>query len=241
MLQFKRWLKIVRRMWAAGFLRPVLVSSIAVGMAVLPGCSSKMPPVLPALPVVRHTPTLAAVARSLCRIHTHCRCTFFATLKLQHQQISMIGRLNLISATNFQLTAADEFGRMLFLVRRRPGHPNTVQAATGIPSRFALAIAQDIVISLLPPAHSSSPLLWRVLSPLHAVRLSYTDALGHIHHCLFTGSEGYLRRADITLANHQCLQVLYSRYNATGFPRKLWIRQPAQGWLLMLDFTGSHG
>ncbi|NNM87946.1 MAG: hypothetical protein HKL95_05455 [Phycisphaerae bacterium] len=211
-----------------------------MGLALLPGCRSNMAPVLPALPAARHTPAYAVVAHTISRMHVRCRRTLFATLKFQHQQISMIGRLNLISTTNFQLTAADEFGRLLFLVRRRPAHPNTVQAAAGIPGRFALSMAQDIVISLLPPAHGSRHFVWHVLPSLHAVKLTYRDELGNIHHGVFTGSHGYLRRADIRLPHHGCLQVLYSRYNATGFPRKLWIRQPDAGWLLMLDFNGSR-
>jgi hypothetical protein len=240
MLPFKPWNQNVRQIGGGRFLRLTVIGSTAMALALLAGCRSKMAPVLPALPAARHTPTYAAVAHTLSRFHARCRRTLFATLKFQHQQISMIGRLNLISATKFQLTAADEFGRLLFLVRCGPAHPHTVRVAAGIPDRLAIAMAQDIVIALLPPAQESPHFVWRVLPLLHVVKLTYHDELGNIHHCLFTGSQGYLRRADITLTNHGCLQVLYTRYNAAGFPRKLWIRQPDAGWLLMLDFTGSQ-
>ncbi len=238
----QQWLKMVRHRRFAGFFCPALISSAAVGVAMLVGCTSRMTPALPALSAAhRHTPTFAAVARTLSHFPIRCRHTLFATLKLHHRQISMIGRLDIISATDFKLTAADEFGRLLFLVRRRSAHATKVQAGTGVPDQLAADIAQDVVIALLPPRHLSPRSVWRVLPHFHAVRLSYTDELKNIHHDLFTGRQGYLRYADITLTNHQHLQVRYTRYNAAGCPRTLWIRQRHEEWLLILDFTGSHG
>ncbi len=241
MPQCKIWMPAIRRNWCAPFLHQMLISAVAVGLMMLVGCISRTAPALPTLPSAgRHTPAFAVVAHFLSHMPARCRRTFFATLKLPHQQISMIGRLNLISATSFQLTTADEFGRLFFLVHRYPSHPDLVQSANGIPHHLALAMAQDIVIALLPPVHLSPRSVWRVVPNLHVVRLSYIDKLRNVHHCLFTGRQGHLRRSDIILASHQCLQVLYTRYNAAGHPRRLYLRQRDEGWLLILDFTGSH-
>ena len=241
MPQYKKWMPAIRRNWCAPFLHQSLISAVAVGLMMLVGCISRTVPALPTLPSAgRHTPAFAAVAHFLSHMPARCRRTFYATLKLPHQQISMIVRLNLISATSFQLTAADEFGRLLFLVHRRPSHPDLVQAAAGIPHRLALALAQDVVIALLPPVRRSPRSVWRVVPNLHAMRLSYVDELGNVHHGLFTGRQGHLRRADIILTSHQRLQVLYTRYNAAGHPLRIYLRQRHKGWLLILDFTGSH-
>ncbi len=241
MRQFKPSFKIFCVRWTVRFFRLAIFGSAIVGMTLLAGCISTAAPPLPTLPAASGpAPSFAAVALALARLPTRCQRSFFATLKWRDHQISMIGRVNLTGASNFQITALDEFGQLLFLVRQQPAHAVTVRAAAGFPRRFAVAIAQDIVIALLPPQQPLAHSALGTSDHLHSVRLSYTDRLGNTHHCMFVGRQGHLRRADIALPDHRRLQVLYTRYNAAGWPGTLSLREPDNGWLLMLNFTGSY-
>ena len=202
-------------------------------LTVVCGCSQPHPAVYQ--PPNAPAPQRRAVARALAAFPTGFDRQFFASLRLGHQEWTMVGRLHAHAARRFRLTCASELGTLIFDARARGARIQILKIAAGAPVRLPVIFCRELRRALTAPALATAN-VHALVRLNHKARIRCRDAAGNVYTLTFAGPAGHLHICAVNFAGGARLQIQYLHYDAAGMPGELVLWNPGRGSLLILDF-----